>query len=56
MKVSLKSKYKDRRIAGYPSLEDQLDMLWHGMDENPDKRVEPWYSLIKDIKERNPKC
>ena len=56
MNLLLKSKYGSRRVEEYPTLEEQLDMLWHGMDKNPDKRVEPWYSLIRGIKEKNPKC
>jgi hypothetical protein len=44
-----------RRRATYPSIEDQLDMLWHGMNEDPSKRIEPFYSNIKTIKDTYPK-
>lgn len=41
----------DRKI-NYPELGEQLDMLWHGMNENPSIRIEPFYSSIKEIKEK----
>lgn len=44
----------DRKI-NYPELGEQLDMLWHGMNENPSIRIEPFYSSIKTIKEKYPK-
>lgn len=47
--------YATRRMDEYPSSGEQLDMLWHGMDENPTTRVEPWYSFVKAIKEQYPK-
>lgn len=40
-----------RRRAKYPSIEDQLDMLWHAMDQDPSKRLEPFYSTIKAVKD-----
>lgn len=39
----------------YPSVEDQLDMLWHAMDENQMVRIEPFYSAIKAVKDAVPK-
>lgn len=43
----------ERRKLAYPSVQAQLDMLWHGMDRAPEKRVEPFYSTILAIKEAN---
>lgn len=43
------------RRGAYPSIEDQLDLLWHGMNANPELRIEPFYSTIKEIKDRFPK-
>jgi hypothetical protein len=40
-----------QRRARYPSIEDQLDMLWHGMNNDETKRLEPFYSAIKLIKD-----
>jgi len=39
----------------YPPLAEQLDMLWHAMEQDPTKRLEPFYSSIKDIKDAYPK-
>ena len=54
-KIMLPSKYRERRAVKYPTLEDQLDMLWHGMDNEPSKRIEPFYSTILQVKESHPK-
>lgn len=56
MELKLKSKYRSRRKEEYPALEEQLDMLWHGMHNNPESRIEPWYSKIKEIKDKHKKC
>ena len=40
------------RRRAYPSVEDQLDMLWHAMDTDPSKRLEPFYTTIKTIKDQ----
>ena len=56
MKIQVKSKYAERRRAEYPDLTEQLDSLWHGMNNSPELRIEPWFSIIKGIKDRNPKC
>lgn len=53
MIIRVKDKYQERRV--YPSLEEQLDALWHGMNEDESKRVEPFYSLILGVKNENPK-
>lgn len=45
----------EARRKAYPSLGDQMDMLWHAMDDNVIPRVEPFYSQIKAVKDANPK-
>ena len=48
----------DHRLAraqAYPPVEEQIDMLWHAMDEDPSKRLEPFYSRIKAVKTAFPK-
>lgn len=55
MKIKLPSKYAERRQMAYPTVEEQLDALWHGMDKVKSKRIEPFYSLLKAVKEQNPK-
>jgi hypothetical protein len=47
--------YKNQRQQEYPNIADQLDMFWHAMDSDPTKRVEPFYSTIKTIKDKYPK-
>lgn len=55
MKVSHKSSYVERRKQDYPSVEEQMDMLWHGMNVDGVVKVEPFYSSIKRVKEKYPK-
>lgn len=47
--------YREVRADQYPSIGDQLDMLWHAMDADPAKRLEPFYTSIKTVKDQNPK-
>lgn len=47
--------YREYRGQAYPKIEEQLDMLWHAMDEGRAEKIEPWYSTIKAIKESHPK-
>lgn len=55
MKIIIGSKYGSRRRPDYPSIAEQLDMLWHGMNENPSLRSEPFYSTIKSVKDKHEK-
>lgn len=55
MKIVVKNKYTDRRRAEYPDIADQLDALWHSMNNDESKRLEPFYSMIKSVKDGNPK-
>lgn len=47
--------YDVKRLKAYPSVNDQLDMLWHAMDDGVLTKVEPFYSQIKAVKEAHPK-
>ena len=47
--------YQLERGREYPVVEEQLDMLWHAMDVDETKRIEPFYSSIKEIKDKYPK-
>jgi len=40
--------YKDKRAAAYPSIPDQLDLLYHG-------GMEAWKAAITAVKEEFPK-
>jgi hypothetical protein len=48
--------YNAMRINEYPSVGNQLDMLWHMMDNEtiPGKGSE-WYNTILAVKQRHPK-
>lgn len=47
--------YKRNRINRYPSIADQLDMLWHAMDNGVLPKVNDFYETIKQIKNEYPK-
>jgi hypothetical protein len=42
------------RRARYPSIEDQLDMIWHAIDEGKLNKNSEFYKTIKDIKDQFP--
>ena len=46
-----------QRDRVYPSIGDQLDMLWHSIDKNPALKSEyfEFYEAIKAVKVKNPK-
>jgi len=48
--------YTSRRMREYPSIPDQLDMLWHMMDDEiiPGKGSD-WYNTILTVKNTHPK-
>jgi len=46
---------QDHRRRNYPSLSDQLDALWHAMNNGTLPKAEPFYSEIKAVKDRFPK-
>jgi len=49
------NQYQRDRV--YPSIGDQLDMLWHSIDKNPSLKSEyfEFYEAIKAVKVKNPK-
>lgn len=47
--------YVRKRREEYPSVTAQLEMLWDAMDASTMTRSEPFYSVIKAVKLRNPK-
>ena len=46
-----------QRDRVYPSIGDQLDMLWHSIDQNPSLKSQyfDFYEAIKSVKVKNPK-
>lgn len=53
--VRTEAEYAERRRKSYPALGDQMDMLWHAMDDGLIPKVEPMYSQIKAVKDKYPK-
>ena len=47
--------YITARQAEYPSIGDQLDMLYHDMTAGKGDNTGDWYAAIEKIKEDNPK-
>jgi hypothetical protein len=58
--------YKKDRAAEYPSVEEQLDMIWHELNtkghlsksyetEEGITVFSTWYGAVKGVKESNPK-
>ena len=49
--------YVSQRKSAYPSIGDQLDMLWHSIDQNPALKSQyfDFYEAIKSVKVKHPK-
>ena len=47
--------YISARQEEYPSIGDQLDMLFHDMTADKGDKTGDWYAAIEKIKEDNPK-
>ena len=49
------NQYQRDRV--YPSIGDQLDMLWHSIDQNPELKSQyfDFYEAIKAVKVKHPK-
>ena len=46
---------KNARNGAYPSIGDQLDMLWHAMDDGKLPKDNAFYEAVKAVKDANPK-
>ena len=55
MKIKHIEDYRERRVKEYPDIAEQLDMLWHAMNNHQTARSEPFFSTIKAVKDRFPK-
>ena len=51
------SDYVEQRRNAYPEIGDQLDMLWHSIDQNPELKQKyfNFYEAIKQVKVKYPK-
>jgi hypothetical protein len=44
-----------QRIENYPSISDQLDMLWHAIESGALDKTSDFYLQLKEVKELYPK-
>lgn len=51
----VKDSYVSRRVSAYPRITDQLDALWHAMDQGLLPKIEPMYSSVLAVKQKHPK-
>ena len=47
--------YAYDRCANYPDGFEQLDMLWHAVNEGKDLKDSDWFKKIKEVKDKFPK-
>lgn len=47
--------YAEQRMYAYPAVSEQLDALWHAMDQGILPKIEPMYSQVKAVKDSIPK-
>ena len=51
----IEDNYISRRIGSYPNITDQLDALWHAMDQGLLPKIELMYSSVLAVKQKHPK-
>ena len=54
----LQAEYDDneyQRLRQYPSIGDQLDMLWHAIDSGTLNKTSDFYTTLKAVKDAHPK-
>lgn len=47
--------YAEKRGLEYPAIGDQLDMLWHAIDNGTLDKTSDFYTTLKEVKDNNPK-
>ncbi len=47
--------YSDHRANSYPSIPEQLDMLWHAIDLDTLDKTSDFYNNLKAVKNKYPK-
>lgn len=56
VKINWKNKeYQRNRLVEYPDIGDQLDMLWHAMDQGNLPKNNDFYASILEVKTNHPK-
>ena len=55
--IGTESNYAQQRRNAYPPIGDQLDMLWHSINQNPKLKSEyfDFYETLKAVKVKYPK-
>tara|TARA_B100000131_G_scaffold275673_1_gene278440 strand:- start:53 stop:388 length:336 start_codon:yes stop_codon:yes gene_type:complete len=48
-------KYQRDRLAKYSAIVEQLDQLWHDIDDGKLDKTGSWYLAVKAVKDANPK-
>lgn len=43
--------YKYERASAYPSIQEQLDMLWHSVNNGTDLKASDWFNQLKSVKD-----
>jgi len=49
------SEYQRLRLPKYPTVNEQLDMLWHAIDNGTLNKTSDFYTAIKAVKDAHPK-
>lgn len=55
IKVPRPKSVEELRGREYPSISEQLDLLWHAMDVGEIPKATLWYNTIKSVKNKYPK-
>lgn len=53
--IAQKQEYKNLRKQKYPQLSEQLDMLWHSIEQGSLNKDSEFYKAIKAVKDEFPK-
>ena len=53
--LAKKMEYMSKRSYEYPRIQEQLDMLWHAMDDGALPKDNAFYTSIKAVKDKYPK-
>ena len=47
--------YSEKRSGSYPTIGEQLDMLWHAIDTGTLDKNSTFYTRLKAVKDKYPK-
>lgn len=54
-RVQIEKDWRQKRKEAYPDVANQLDLLWHAMNDGTMPKAEPFYSVIEAVKLAHPK-